>query len=177
MCVCVVCVCVCCVCVCVVCVLCVCCVCVIALYPCWNPFSHLQLTHENIIKLVDLFQSPTGDLYIVTEAMVIFSPQKYSSFSFHFPYCVLFLSLLPHRNATSQHSSTAHSNTQKTTFASLSARSCEGWITCIQLVGGKEIHRYSFFWLFSILVVCSYTPMIVNRSVASRSQASKYSRQ
>jgi p38 MAP kinase len=28
-----------------------------------------QLTHENIIKLVDLFVSPTHDLYIVTEAM------------------------------------------------------------------------------------------------------------
>jgi len=28
-----------------------------------------QLTHENIIKLVDLFCSPQGDMYIITEAM------------------------------------------------------------------------------------------------------------
>ena len=38
-------------------------------FPGWFSLFSPQLTHENIIKLVDLFCSPQGDMYIITEAM------------------------------------------------------------------------------------------------------------
>jgi hypothetical protein len=50
------------------------------------PISWLQLYHENIVKLVDLFFSPEGNIFIVTEAMVaslFFSHRRLSWKSIH----------------------------------------------------------------------------------------------